>query len=317
MSIYHSVQPPGIILSQAAIYVALGDIYALEAKSGNIQQHYSVQGLASPTIVNDVIYVNHQHESIIQALSVHDGTQLWSYGVDGNLCFSPSVVAGVVYISTNEGNVYALHANNGNLLWKYKASPLLFASPNVQGDVAYIASAGNSSSQAIIPASPSAQPSFQSSICALQTRDGKLLWQALLPEATAFPLTVIDGSIYISTQNECIALSVHNGSLLWRRKVEGFCRSEPVVMDNMVYISLSKFKHARSTTQPGRIRQWQETSLYALQASDGSPCWQQPLRTEREESSLKAHEPLYEGTDDLFAPLGGDPTVPFVRGNTI
>jgi outer membrane protein assembly factor BamB len=315
--IYRSVQPPKIILSESAIFVAQGDIYALEAESGKIQQHYSVQGLANPTVVNDIIYVNHQYESIIEALSAIDGIQLWSHKVNGRLCLSPTVVAGIVYISTEEGGVYALNATNGTPLWEYKASPLLLASPTVKENAVYVSLVGNSPLQHLVPASAETQPSSQSSIYALHTRDGTLLWQSQLSQATTFPLTIKDGSIYMSTQNECIALSANDGTLLWRQKVEGFCRSEPVVMDGIVYISVSVFKYTHSTTQPKQVRQWQDTFLYALRASDGSLYWQQPLRVGRKGNNSTAHNLSYEGTNELSAPLGGDPTVPFVTKDSI
>ncbi len=152
---------------------------------------------------------------------------------------------------------------------------------------------------------------------ALQTRTGALLWQSKLSVSTTFPLTVSDGCIYISTQNACMAFESKDGSLLWQSKVEGTCRSEPIVVNGKVIISLSVFKFARSSTSSKKVRQWQDTFLCALQASDGSPCWQQPLRTDRGESDSVTSNSPDKSANEPGSPLGGDPTVPYVMGNVI
>jgi outer membrane protein assembly factor BamB len=306
---YRSAQPPRIILSQTVIYAIQGGIYALEEESGGIQKYYAIQGFTSSAIFNENIYINQPREGVVLALHVRNGKQVWRYKVEGILCSAPIVIDDILYVSTNEGNIYALHAIDGSPLWRYKASSLLVTSPTVHEGMLYVSLAANSPSFVFVPGSSVSQISQQPSICALGAKDGLLLWQSQISTATTFPLTVTDEAVYVSTQNSCVALRVTDGALLWQQSVEGFCRSEPVVIDEMLLISSSVFKSARSTSQHGSVRQWQDVFLTALRTRDGSLYWQKQLRING--------DPLDKGTDKPSAPLGGDPTTPFIVDDVI
>lgn len=307
MPTYRSAQPPRIILSPTDIYVVQGGIYTLERESGRIQKHYAIQGFTSPTISDESIYINKPQEGVVLALHVLSGKRLWSRKVEGILCSAPTVIDDVVYVNTNEGNIYALHAIDGNPLWRYKTSSLLVTSPTVYENILYVSLAANSSSFVFVPGSSISQIPSQPSICALGARDGTLLWQSQIATATTLPLTVTSEAVYVSIQNACIALRVTDGALLWQRSVEGFSRSEPVVIDETLLVSSSVFKSARSTTQHGSVRQWQDVFLSALRTRDGSLHWQKQLRINGDS--------LDKGTDKPSAPLGGDPTTPFIVGD--
>ncbi len=44
---------------------------------------------------------------------------LWSYATEKPVPSSPAISGGVVYVGSEDGNVYALDAATGNLKWKY------------------------------------------------------------------------------------------------------------------------------------------------------------------------------------------------------
>ena len=49
----------------------------------------------------------------IYALNVKDGSKLWNYNTSKAVWSSPTVVNGVVYVGSDDGNVYALNADMG------------------------------------------------------------------------------------------------------------------------------------------------------------------------------------------------------------
>ena len=53
---------------------------------------------------------------------------------------SPAVVGGVVYVGSDDGNVYALNAANGAKLWNYTTGSEVYSSPAVVDGVVYIGS---------------------------------------------------------------------------------------------------------------------------------------------------------------------------------
>ena len=52
-------------------------------------------------------------------MNAASGTKLWNYTTGGGVYSSPAVVDGVVYIGSDDDNVYALNATNGAKLWNY------------------------------------------------------------------------------------------------------------------------------------------------------------------------------------------------------
>src|ERR1700738_4610847 len=76
--------PPILAFSQATIYASQQNIYALDANTGEIRQTYFFDGITSPTIMQDVLYINVTSRShgTIQAIRVSDETVLWSYDIE-------------------------------------------------------------------------------------------------------------------------------------------------------------------------------------------------------------------------------------------
>jgi hypothetical protein len=73
-----TVLPPSIVFSQSTVYAIEEDVYALEASSGTLRHRYPINGLAYPTVVNDVLYLNvsRHPDYLIQALRGYDGVPL-------------------------------------------------------------------------------------------------------------------------------------------------------------------------------------------------------------------------------------------------
>ena len=306
-----TVLPPHVVLSQSMVYASQGSIYALDASSGTVRQSYPTRGLAFPTVVEDILYLNVSchPDYLVQALRVSDGSLRWSYRVEGRLSSdAPVIVDGVVYVSIVEGMIYALHAHDGSLLWLAPIDlssdvpsflgPIVFASPTVVDEVVYFAPAVNA------PLKPF--------VYAFQAKDGTLLWKAQSAGSTAFPLAVLDGVIYLSTLHGCSALRASDGSAIWEQETRGQTCSLPVVMNGRVYLSLSEDKHEVLSFESGQQRHWQEAFLCALDASDGSLLWEQQLGITRgaghPTTPLVTPDAIYIGANDgsLYAFQAGD-----------
>ncbi len=306
-----TVLPPGIVFSQSMVYASQGSVYALEASSGTLRQRYPINGLAYPTVVNDVLYLNvsRHPDYLIQALRGYDGTPLWSYRVEGRLAGAPVIGDGVVYASVAEGTIYALQASDGTLLWRSTIDlgpdvpsflgPIVFTSPTVVDKAVYIAPAVNA------PLKPF--------VYAFQTEDGTLLWKAPLDRSTTFPLIIVNGVIYLCTHSRCLALRASDGFSLWQYETSGLIRSSPVVVDGVICISLSTFRLTFS--ESGHISQRNEAFICTLQASNGSLLWQQQLGittgASHPTAPVAAHGTIFVGADDgyLYALRTGDGTL--------
>jgi uncharacterized protein (TIGR02145 family) len=93
--------------------------HALDAKTGNeVWSYQTPGGDASPLVVGKTIYVG-SDKGQVYALSVTDGSQLWSSRTGGRINAAPVFYEGLVIFGCDDGNVYAFDAANGATTWTY------------------------------------------------------------------------------------------------------------------------------------------------------------------------------------------------------
>jgi PGF-CTERM protein len=67
----------------------------------------------------------------LYALNANNGTKIWNYTTGADVLSSPAVANGVVYVGSNDTNLYVLNANNGTKLWNYTTKSVVGSSPAV------------------------------------------------------------------------------------------------------------------------------------------------------------------------------------------
>jgi hypothetical protein len=80
---------------------------------------------------------------------------LWNYSVVYSILSSPTVVKGVVYVGSEDDNVYALNAVSGLRLLNYTTGGPVESSPAVVNGVVYIGGGNNVYALGMLPTSPS------------------------------------------------------------------------------------------------------------------------------------------------------------------
>ena len=177
---------------------------------------------------------------------------LWTFKTGARVTSSPSIVDGVVYVGSQDRNLYALNATTGELLWNYNTlerNDYVSSSPAVSNGVAYIGG-------------------LKTKIHAVDASSGELLWKYKLPirstvrSAISSSAAVADGIIYIGNMDGVVyAFNEETGDLVWSYAIphteydEYIIFSSPAVVDGVVYIH----------TNGGY--------LYALDASSGALLW--------------------------------------------
>jgi outer membrane protein assembly factor BamB len=73
----------------------------------------------------------------VYALNASTGAKLWSFATGNFFISSPTVANGVVYVGTDDGNLYALNATTGAKVWSYTTGGTV-ESPAVANGVVYI-----------------------------------------------------------------------------------------------------------------------------------------------------------------------------------
>jgi outer membrane protein assembly factor BamB len=271
--------PPELVFSQKMLYAAQQNVYALDATTGTIRQTYFFDGITSPSILQDILYINvtSRARGTIQAIRVSDQSVLWSYPVERPFSDPPTVTPEAVYIASDRGILYSLDGHDGTLRWRYDygdPDPAIFPAPTVADEVVFFTIKVN--------------PPYAQSLVALSAKDGTPLWKIYLSSTISFPTVVVDNIIYVSCNDgSCLAFRAIDGSLLWQRYVHGRPCSSPTVVNGIVYIAF-----AMETRVP----------LYALSAKDGSIVWRQTVKISTERGNVTrptvVNSSLYIGTND-------------------
>jgi outer membrane protein assembly factor BamB/serine/threonine protein kinase len=148
------------VIVDGVVYVGAPDnnVYAIDALSGLQKWVFHTAGslVSSPAVVGGVVYVGSldrpdsfdKHVYAIDALS---GDKKWTYQMAGvsspqqrssgpqpSVTSSPVVVGGVIYIGSDNSNLYALDAQSGLKKWAFHTKGPVVSTPAVVNGVVYV-----------------------------------------------------------------------------------------------------------------------------------------------------------------------------------
>lgn len=274
-----------------------GNIYALNATNGAKIWNYTTSGqvFPSPAVADGVVYDGsavlpppsgfppwEQSASIttgaVYALNATNGVQLWKYVTGGyGVSSCPTVVGGVVYVGSWDGNIYALNATSGVKLWNYTTGGAVFSSA-VAGGVIYVDSSDDN-------------------VYALNATNGDRLWNCITSSAllisyggVLYPIwsspVVVGGVVYVGSDNGTVyALNAKSGTVLWNYATtyiepnyQVTILSSPVVVGGVVYIDSNNYY------------------FYALNATDGDQLWNCTTSGEFDTSPAVVGDVIYVGS---------------------
>jgi outer membrane protein assembly factor BamB len=238
------------------------------------------------------------HESILGPTNVHHLTLRWVATTGDRVIESP-VVAGYVYIASNDAHLYAFHPDTGEACW-IAATGYITSSPVVSNGSVYITTDDNRvhaldarTGQILWSTNTGYRDSsiaFENEtlyvsdighVYALDPKTGHARWTTTLPrrkedfwEFTSSP-AVADGVVYVTT-NKCLlyALDARSGRIMWKFKTRFSLHEPPAVFDNVVFLGGDQ--------------------LYALSSSKQGVFWWRPRV--RANWSVKAHGPPFSPT---------------------
>lgn len=207
----------------------------------------------------------------VYALDAATGAIKWEYPTGGVVRSSPAVSGGMVYVGSYDNNVYALDAATGSFKWEYKTGGIIESSPVVSDGVVYIGSG-------------------DFNIYALDAATGALKWKYMVGWFVTSP-AVSGGVVYVGSDvNNVYALDATTGALRWKHEIEKdvsrgvVYSSSPVVSDGMVYV----------IAQVSSPKAW----VYALDAVTGALKWKYMTGSYVYSSPAVSDDTVYVGSND-------------------
>jgi len=180
-------------------------------------------------------------------------TVAWKFTTNGAVISSPSVADGIVYVGSQDKNIYAIGAWSGNLIWNFTTQGAIESSPAVANGKVY--TGGD-----------------DGYVYCLDAYTGAFIWKTFVNGNLPYTYgslvlksspAVSGGRVYIgSLDGSLYALNVNDGNIDWKFETGGPILCSPAVADDAVY-----FTSEEPTTG----------ALYKLNANTGAVIWKQQL----------------------------------------
>ncbi|HWI18179.1 MAG TPA: PQQ-binding-like beta-propeller repeat protein [Vicinamibacterales bacterium] len=141
----------------------------------------SVTAVSQPTVVDSVLFMGSE-KGIVYALDAATGCEFWRYQAEAGVRVSILVHDGAALFGDTKANVYSIDAQTAALKWKLNLDKHPFAritgTPSLHEDRLYVPV----SSAEEVPAGNPKYPccTFRGSVAAINSGDGKLLWQTYM-----------------------------------------------------------------------------------------------------------------------------------------
>jgi len=185
----------------------------------------------------------------------------WTFHTHGEVVSSPAVAQGVVYVGSNDGNLYAIDQQTGSQKWTFSTGARIGSSPAVDHGLVYF-------------------NSYDGNFYAVDETSGKLRWKfrnagerryaathlhGSLPEGETMPdpfdvylssPAISNGAVYFgSGDGNIYALDAASGALKWKFHTGDVVHASPAIADGKLYIG-----------------SW-DSYFYALDAASGKEIW--------------------------------------------
>jgi len=220
---------PGVASDGENVYVAFANqVYAVQVSNGvelwRFPEKVSAKALfyAPPVITADGQLIVSGYDSILYSINPKNGSENWTFtGAGDRWIGSAAVGDDRIYAPSADFNLYALDLQ-GNLEWTFKTGAAIWSQPVIGEGLVYVAS-------------------FDSTIYALETTTGKMVWSQVLNGAVLGPLTVGEnGMVFATTLGKSIyAFDSATGKIMWTSPSTAFIWAGAVPGNDSVFIGNS------------------------------------------------------------------------------
>ncbi len=302
---------PGLTVSDTTAYVAFNQsVYAVDLASGQERWQFTppeedkgATFYAPPALTDTGTLIVGSYTGVVYAVKADTGDMLWRKTISSSrLVGGPAVAGDLVLVPSADHSLYALKLSTGVNVWSFTTGEPLWSEPLVQGDRVYLSG-------------------LDHKVYALDLASGRELWSTELNGAIADRPSGMDGLILAGTfGNQLVALNADNGRIAWTRPTDGWVWGDPAVQDGVAYfgdvdgtfyavssdgqIVWQSFQSSDVTASPAVENGivyfvTSDGQVFARQAADDTPAWQQPL------DGQLLTDPVVTGDSLLVAALDG------------
>jgi outer membrane protein assembly factor BamB len=229
----------------------------------------------SAAAVDTMFRANAQHTGVYDNGGiVPTNTELWRFQTGGAVDSSPAVANGVVYVGSDDYNLYAIDALTGKEKWRFKTGDVVDSSPAVANGVVYVGS-------------------DDYNLYAIDTLTGKEKWRFRIGTVVDSSPAVANGVVYVGSSHDyydslyaLYAIDAATGKEKWRFQIGGPVSSSPAVSNGIVYVGSQKQEDSTGIKYIG---------LYAIDAVTGKEKWHFKILSDVSSSPAVSNGIVYVG----------------------
>jgi len=187
----------------------------------------------------------------LYAFNIATGALVWNTATGAAIDSSPAVANGIVYVGSEDGSLYAFNAATGVVEWSAATNGPIYSSPAVANGVVYVGSYLSDQATTLYAFNAAS--------------GGTPLWTAQTQgEGQVYSSPAVsNGIVYVGGYDgNLYAFNASSGALLWTASTGNSIESSPVVANGIVFVN-------SSSTPP-------DGTLYAFNALTGAFLWTEP-----------------------------------------
>ncbi|WP_200307870.1 serine/threonine-protein kinase [Streptomyces adelaidensis] len=178
----------------------------------------------------------------LYAVDATTGEQRWKFRTNDRVGSPPAVAGGVVFVGSGDGNLYAVDAATGVRRWTFPTGGTVVSKPAVAGGVVYIGS-------------------VDKSLYAVDAATGKRRWRFRTGNVVDPSGAVAGGVVFVGCRDgNLYAVDAASGEQRWKFRTGGAVLSSPAVAGGVVFVGS------------------QDGNLYAVDAATGKRRWKFPTQ---------------------------------------
>jgi outer membrane protein assembly factor BamB len=222
------------IVVDGRVYVGSLDtnLYCFDADSGNIDWTFKTEGYitSSPAVADGAVYVVSQEpdSGALYKLDANNGDLIWKMSIPYQTLFmggtdlhaSPTVAAGMVFVSSNAKKYYGINAATGDIEWTYtceRAEEFIVCSTIYNDGKLFLID--------------------KFSIVCVDAKNGSSIWETYLGDELYVSPSYADDKLYIATDQRSIyVLNATNGEKLGYFATSSNSWSAPTIYEGRVYV---------------------------------------------------------------------------------
>ncbi|NJD53243.1 MAG: hypothetical protein FIB07_10285 [Candidatus Methanoperedens sp.] len=183
----------------------------------------------------------------------------WKYKIGGPDISAPVVNEGVLFIGSDDNNLYAIDVKTGKLKWSFPTQGKVYT-PTSKDSMIFAAS-------------------FDNYIYALDI-EGDLEWKYNTASSMFSPPVAYENVLYGGFDKYAYAIYINNGSIKWKYETEGFIGSTPAIAQGIVYFGSN------------------DNYIYAIDYENQSLVWKKRTNRGISSSPAVVNGKVYIGSDD-------------------